>query len=268
MAPAPRENLDGRAILVKRSVYEFSTGLEHAPMNPAVGAPLVVTAIALGVEGTILVRTAPREDRTLVAGAILATLPMCFVAYHLVRMPLDHVVERLTLGHFSLLSFLRMFGAPLTEEPAKLWPLLLPFFRRRITSRNAVHVGAALGLGFGVGEAWFVAGMFLGAPSVELLPWYALSGYVLERCLVCVVHGGATAMAIAALPYGGRRFALGVGLAMTFHFLTNFPIYLVSFAPLFKPLVGLWVFGAFGVALGTLLFLRGRMAVVSNPKTR
>jgi hypothetical protein len=44
--------------------------------------------------------------------------------------------------------------APLTEEPAKLWLLLVPAFVGRLRKENAPGVAMAIGLGFGLGEAW------------------------------------------------------------------------------------------------------------------
>ncbi|MFN8539856.1 MAG: hypothetical protein U0232_20545 [Thermomicrobiales bacterium] len=79
---------------------------------------------------------------------------------------------------------------PLTEEPAKLWPLLIPAFARRITRENAVRCAVALGLGFGIGEIGFIAQLIYADGDFNALPWYNFSGFINERFMVCLIHGG------------------------------------------------------------------------------
>src|SRR5262249_34695729 len=153
-------------------------------------------------------------------------LPMAAVSFYLVRLPLDHWLVG-TLGAGSLAHTVwGTLKAPLTEEPAKLWLLLAPWFRSRLRDENVPRLGLAIGLGFGVGEAWVVALLFSSDPRVSGLPWFefgSLSGYVVERIMGCVLHGAFTATALHFIRRAPGRAVL---LAMGLHFLGNFPIFL------------------------------------------
>ena len=79
-----------------------------------------------------------------------------------------------TLGPDSaVFAGLDTLFAPLTEEPAKFWLLLVPWFLRRLRKENAPHLGMAIGLGF-YRIAW------LGIPTVGiaavLLPYLGFGG--------------------------------------------------------------------------------------------
>lgn len=116
-----------------------------------------------------------------------------------------------------------MWEAPLSEELAKLWPLLLPFFRRQIHQKNAIRIALTLGLGFGLGEIWFV-GYWVARhdPATANLPWYHLSGFIGERLMVCLMHGAFTTAVLRWWKHGlGWGILSGIGL----HFLGNFPIF-------------------------------------------
>jgi len=89
-----------------------------------------------------------------------------------------------------------------------------------------VHRSAlAIGLGFGVGEAWTVAGLLSKSPEIAKYPWYLLNGYMSERMMVCVIHAAFTASALALI-FKHKRVFLGLLACMILHFLGNFPIFL------------------------------------------
>jgi hypothetical protein len=192
---------------------------------------------------------------------------MCALALYGLRLPfLDRVWRALAallhpdlppelLARTTAYRVLKMFEAPLAEDLARLWPLLLPWWRRGLAQHHRVRVAAALGLGFGVGEVWTVAWLFREAPGLGAMPWYALGGFITERVMVCVMHGAFTA---AALRRWGRGLGWGVLTGMGLHFLGNLPL---LFAALNWPalgrtrwqaLLGLWVFAYF-FAMGALL---------------
>lgn len=52
---------------------------------------------------------------------------------------------------------LKTFYAPWTEEPAKLVPLFILFVRQSLRRENISRVALCIGLGFGLGEAWYLA---------------------------------------------------------------------------------------------------------------
>ncbi len=79
--------------------------------------------------------------------------------------------------------------APLTEEPAKWLPLLLPFIRSELRKENAAAFALAVGLGFGVGEICFLANQLGRVPEIAALPFWHLGGFISERALVCLLHG-------------------------------------------------------------------------------
>jgi hypothetical protein len=193
----------------------------------------------------------------------MATLPMCAVAFYLVRLPLDGALTRL-LGDGESLFWMRAWYAPLTEEPAKLWPLLIPALRRRIDVQTAGRYGLALGLGFAIGEIFFVAERIVTQrPDLAALPWTQLGGFVGERFMTGAVHAGMTALAL----YVWRRsgwLSLGLAAAALVHFAVNFPISAAQrgwLGPkeLWTALVSIWVAVCFLLALlwlGTLQFGR------------
>lgn len=55
--------------------------------------------------------------------------------YHKVRLPVDEWLSQ-SFGKGDLLFWIRTTYAPLTEEPAKIWPLAIPILRRSLTRQN------------------------------------------------------------------------------------------------------------------------------------
>jgi hypothetical protein len=220
-------------------------------------ALLIALALGLAIFGTILWRLTPREERWRVLGCLVATLPMCWVMFHCVRLPAD---KRLTtmLGEGDWLSWIRTAYAPLSEEPAKLWPLALPWVRNAITRENVGRFALALGLGFALGEMVTVADLIaVRKPAIASMPWYQLGGFIQERLMTCAIHGGMTAIALAMWR---RRSSLGMGLvlAMLAHYLANFPIsmgqwgWLGKSANVSQVVISLWVILCFFLALAGL----------------
>lgn len=207
-------------------------------------AAAVTTVLCLTVIGGFVGWPTPRSEWGLLALLVMLELPMSALAYYGVRVPLDHAVWP-RMPDVATHGFVKTFYAPLTEEPAKLWPLLIPFVWRRLSRDNAVRVAMALGLGFGIGEIWFIAEIIhRDDPVTAALPWWQLAGFLNERFLVCVMHGAFTAVAMR-----GRWW--GVPAAMTLHFCGNFPIYLSGInafgwgANVWTNVVGLWVVAYF-----------------------
>jgi DNA-directed RNA polymerase subunit RPC12/RpoP len=185
----------------------------------------VTTALACLAIGLPLWIGAPKGNRThlLVLGILM--LPMNALVFHLVRLPLDSLLAGLLGKSKGMLDLVRVLYAPLTEEPAKLWPILIPWFSKRIRPQNMFRVAFAIGLGFGVGEAWNVGAMLAGNPEVARYPWYMLGGFITERLMVCVMH---SAFVVVALHFILKRGlpVTGVLAAMSLHLVGNFPIYL------------------------------------------
>ncbi len=195
-------------------------------------AAAITTLITFFVVGGFLKWKSPKEEYSLLLAMLAIELPMAFAAYYLVRLPLVDGLVRLALTKNSgAYGFVTIFYAPLTEEPAKLLPILIPLIYRRINESNAIRAALALGLGFGIGEIWLVASFIAAAPKFANIPWYQFTGFANERFMVCVIHGIFTATALRKLH---RNFTLGLLGAMGLHYLGNLPIYLsaINFAGL------------------------------------
>lgn len=186
-----------------------------------------VAGLLLLAFAVLLIMLAERRDRRLFAGLLIVQLPMSAAAFFGLRVPLDRLVRSL-VGDADLYTIVTLFYAPLTEEPAKLWPLLLPVVRRFIEPRNAFGVALALGLGFGIGEVGFLAQRLGNAPGIAGLPWHAFGGFAIERWVVCIWHIGFVAVTIFAVAHRSRLIPFALAGSMFLHFIGNFPIYLAS----------------------------------------
>ena len=184
------------------------------------------TLLAVAVFGFLISRITVADDRRVAIAAALIALPLQPLAFYLVRMPLHHALEG-WLGNGPALTTISLFYAPLTEEPAKWLVLLIPFIRRRLAPGNAVGVALATGLGFGIGEIWFLAEQMLRVPQLAALPFYMFGGFLGERFMVVFLHGAFVAFAFKWLAEG-RSFWPGAALGVVLHFALNFPIFLVQ----------------------------------------
>ena len=188
---------------------------------------MVTSLLALGLIGSGLYFHTPSKDRTFLILCVILLLPMCALAFYCIRLPIDHWLSEHVGKNTNAFAFIRVFYAPLTEEPAKLWPLLIPWIYRRTTPQNYVRIAIAIGLGFGLGEAWTVAGFLAKNPAIAKYPWYLLNGFIGERIMVCFIHAGFTGAALHFIIVRRWLFA-GIICAMLLHFLGNLPIYLAQ----------------------------------------
>lgn len=219
-------------------------------------AAVITAALSLACYGGVLLWLAPRGEWRWLVVACALQLPMSAAAFYLVRRPLDAGLHAV-VGDLTHSLWWQTFYAPLTEEPTKLWPLLIPAFARRVTRANAVRAAVALGLGFGVGEIALLAGLIAADGRYAAVPWYGFGGFLNERFMVALVHGGYTALALI----GWRRWGslpLGLLAAMAGHFLGNVGITMAA-QGLFGPneavratILTLWV-AAFWIACIFLL---------------
>lgn len=186
-------------------------------------ASAVTTIFTFLLAGAFIRWRSRHEDREFLLKLMLMELPMAFIAFYLIRMPVIDGLFRFVFGHDQgVYMFMKNFYAPLTEEPAKIFPLVFPFVRKKITKENFAAAAMALGLGFGLGEIWFV-GRFIAESTMPAYPWYQYTGFMNERFMVCIIHGGMTAFVLSR-PKG--FLLLGLLGGMLLHFAGNFPIYL------------------------------------------
>lgn len=207
-------------------------------------AASITTALALALIGGILLKGADKEELPVLAAVALLALPMNPAAYNFVRLPLDAHMKVWFFSDPGLYRFLTTFYAPLTEEPAKLWMLLIPWIYNRINGKNFWKFALAIGLGFGIGEAWLIAGFLRESGLVGQYRWYQLGGYMSERLMVCAFHAAFTSLSLFALR---RFFVLGLAGSMFLHWLGNFPIYLARRdlwhlgQGFWQPALGYWI---------------------------
>jgi len=143
-------------------------------------AALLTTVAAAAIFGTVIHKLRlPANERMLWLAAVLA-LPLQPLAFYFVRAPLDHWLVTHLGSASATYRWLVTFYAPLTEEAAKLVPLLVPAVRRDIRPENFIRYALAIGVGFAIGEMWFVAGRIAGMSEFSGLPFYQFGRYVGE----------------------------------------------------------------------------------------
>lgn len=210
---------DGRTLPLKLRQVAQAPEIRAIGLGIYVAAALTSLLALLIIGGVILVLT-PRNEWRFIFGVATLHLPMPAIAWGLPS---------------AVYATLGIFYAPLIEEPSKLWWLLVPAFARRLPTENAPRTGMAIGLGFGIGEAWFVASAISSDPGIIDVPWYQfwlLQGYMVERFMTCIFHGVFTAAALRTIRLAPVRSIL---FAMTLHFISNFPLALSG-----------WNFGGLG----------------------
>jgi uncharacterized membrane protein YhfC len=117
------------------------------------------------------------------------------------------------------LFFLFML-APVFEELVKVAPLLIPWVRRHVTDPGSgFWTGMALGMGFGIGEALYLAWSISASGSFADVPWYQFTGFFGERLIVVFAHGVMTAVFVKLAAQG--RFFRGYLYAVGLHAFLN-----------------------------------------------
>lgn len=129
-------------------------------------------------------------------------LPLSAAVNLLVKAPLGEAVGRLAgvepgRGPDTPLWFLLFLFAlaPVFEELIKVLPAALPWVRKhRAGADDAFFTGMALGIGFGLGEAMYIAYQVTSSGVYEKYPWYSFTGFLGERFIVVFLHGFMTAI--------------------------------------------------------------------------
>ncbi len=194
----------------------------------------------------------------------LLGLPLSAAVNILVKQPLAYGVAILTgldpvftvTNPVWYLTFLFML-APVFEEAIKALPLTLGRFRKMVVDRrSALLVGMSLGIGFGLGEAAFIALSIVGSPQYAGYPWYLFTGYLFERVLTVFIHGVMTAVLVAGL--AERRLWPWYLGAVGIHSVINLPVSLFQMGRLSTPLISAWILVAFGICVLVFLLIRRR----------
>lgn len=160
---------------------------------------------------------------------VLWTFPGAFLANPLVKKPIAESLGLLRLMEGDGLGG-RVAGAvaanalaPVVEEPWKFLPVVAAYLAGVCRGRRELlQVGLIAGLGYGIGEIWYLARALPRTPQFEAgHPFWYYSGFMTERIAVAFVHALLTAIVADALHR--RRFLFGVLTAMGYHYLLNFP---------------------------------------------
>ncbi len=162
-------------------------------------------------------------------GLILVGLPLSLIVNQFIKTPLITSLASwaglpLKIGLDVPLWFLIAvwFNAPIFEEAIKVLPMALPGPRKCLQDvSQALCAGLALGMGFGLGEAAYLAYGIAQSPAYRELPWYMFTGFAWERLIVTFAHGLMTSIAVAGIPYGRRNTLLGYLTAVGLHALIN-----------------------------------------------
>jgi hypothetical protein len=189
-------------------------------------AAAITTLAVVAAYGYLVRRLSPPADHRFLLLAALIALPLQPLAFYLVRLPLDALVRQ-AIGTGTAYGWVTTFYAPLTEEPAKWLVLAVPLVWRALRPDNAVVAALAIGLGFGVGEIWFLAEQIARVPAYQGVPFWMFGGFLTERFVVCFLHGGFIAFLVARLATG-RSPVPGALAGMALHYFGNFPIFLGS----------------------------------------
>ncbi len=187
-------------------------------------ASLITTFLAVLIFGYFILKKADRADCLGLFISFLLGIPAFWCAFYWFRVPLDNVVRFFVSDYQSnSYGFLTFFYAPFAEELMKLIVVLLPFIYSKIKKSNFYLYAFAVGLGFGVGEIWFLANGIAQDPGIANFPWYYFGGFLNERVLVTFIHGG---LLMISLSYLLTKQFRGILYAMFAHWVLNIPIFL------------------------------------------
>lgn len=215
---------------------------------------LLTIAMSLALWGGMLWAYSGRTWRYV--GFIAYGLPLSALVNLLVKAPIGEWVGSTAgiepgLGLDTPLWFLLFLFmlSPVFEELIKVLPAALPPVRRAIASPDdAFWIGLALGIGFGVGEAAYLAWQIAASGIYEQYPWYAFGGFLGERLFVVFIHGFMTMLFLWLI--ARRKPLLGFLAAMASHALVNSGamLYQLGLVPAWAStitLVALLIFGVF-----------------------
>jgi hypothetical protein len=188
-------------------------------------AAALLTVFILSTFGLKIAKGTQNADTKALGLAALIALPLQPLTYYLVRVPLDAWLSA-HLDHSGLAySAATTLYAPLTEEAAKLLPLLMPLILNDIRPQNFIRYAFAIGVAFAIGEVWFVADKIADVPKFAALPFYEFGGFATERLMTCLFHSAFVAITLWRL----RNLpALGFLGAVALHWLGNFPVFLMK----------------------------------------
>jgi len=113
------------------------------------------------------------------------------------------------------------FLPPISEEAIKLSPLIAGRVRNIVNKSSALWMGMAFGMGFGIGEIWYLAWRISMMPEYAEYPFYYFGGFIGERIIAVFIHGVMTAIAVIRFMNGRGGLLVGYIWAVLFHAFAN-----------------------------------------------
>jgi hypothetical protein len=203
---------------------------------------------------------------------VLAGLPLSFIVNRFIKSPIIVSIAAWTgiplkLSPGVLLWFIGLIwlNAPIFEEAIKILPVvLLPRRKFLGEASQALSTGLALGMGFGLGEAAYLAYGIAQSPTYNQLPWYMFTGFASERLIVTFAHGLMTSVAILGLHFGKGNALLGYMTAVGLHALINLGPILLALKLIPSAIASMESYLAILVAFIVLQHNRRRIAAMSG----
>lgn len=195
---------------------------------PGIYGMAVLTILVTAILVIITLHSLSHGDRRFF-WLVIAGLPLSLLVNRLIKTPFLTGIASLTnlplqLNTETQLWFIILIwlNAPIFEEAIKALPLLFPGRHIFLTDgTKALLAGLALGLGFGIGEAAFIAYGVAQTPDFNSLPWYMFTGYAIERLIVTFAHGFMTSLTVLGFQQGRSRALSGYASAVGLHALIN-----------------------------------------------
>ena len=162
--------------------------------------------------------------------AIIAGLPLSAIVNLLIKKPVILYMLKVSAfeNHINILPIhiliLTLLVVGFSEEAIKMAPVLLPPISEMLFRSKYYKIAFSwfIGVGFGLGEAYYIAYAISLNPVYSGYPYYFFTGYMNERTIVSLIHGILTVLALYGWP-SSRRIIGTYTLASIVHSVIDIP---------------------------------------------
>lgn len=189
-------------------------------------AAILATVISVLLWGGLVYWFSKRQSKYLVL--MLITLPLSTIVNLWVKKPIYeflltsfNISPELSIATPLWFILLVLFIPPFTEEAIKLSPLVAKKVRKMINMSSALWIGMAFGMGFGIGEIWYLSWRISMLPEYAGYPFYYFLGFINERTICVFFHGVMTAVVVTSFVKGGKGLLIGYFGAVFLHAFVN-----------------------------------------------